>query len=65
MRALSSAGMLPGNLVRACENRNVAAVDKLLTREKLSDEPDRDAAIRVLLADLAEEWREDKAAATA
>lgn len=65
VRAQSSAGMLPGNLVRACENRNVAAVDKLLTREKLSNEPDRDAAIRVLLADLAEEWREDKAAATA
>ncbi|MEQ3626893.1 MAG: GSCFA domain-containing protein [Celeribacter sp.] len=65
VRALASAGMLPANLVRACEKRNVAALDKLLTREKLSEEPERDAAIRSLITDLAEEWRIEKAEAAA
>lgn len=65
VRAQAAAGNLPGDLLRICNRRKLAGIERFLARERLSRDPAEDAAIRGLLEALRAEWLEGEAGAEA
>ncbi len=62
IKALSAAHILPPRIERIIANRNMAALEKMIGREKYTGEEAEDAAVRKLLGALAEDWRKEAAA---